>query len=88
MGDIVDRPQTRQETLLMDIRDGTETDLGSPLTRKEALLMGIRDQGGTGGIPVASTTTLGGVKIDGETIIIDENGVISMAVSSGDSVSY
>ena len=37
-------------------------------------------------LPTASTTTLGGVKVDGTTITIDENGVISStATSSGES---
>lgn len=29
-------------------------------------------------LPIASTDTLGGIKVDGETIAIDENGVISL----------
>lgn len=33
-------------------------------------------------LPTASTTTLGGVKVDGTTIIIDENGVISSTTTS------
>lgn len=33
-------------------------------------------------LPVASTTTLGGVKIDGDTIVINEDGVISATVSA------
>lgn len=37
-------------------------------------------------LPTASTTTLGGVKVDGTTITIDENGVISStATSNGES---
>jgi hypothetical protein len=36
-------------------------------------------------IPVASTTTLGGVKVDGDTITINANGVISVKSSSGSS---
>lgn len=32
-------------------------------------------------LPVASTTTLGGVKVDGETITIDDNGIISVTGS-------
>lgn len=39
-------------------------------------------------LPTASTTTLGGVKVDGTTITIDENGVISSTTtSSGESSS-
>lgn len=89
MSDALQEPWDRREAILMDIRDGTRRELGAPWTREEAILMGIRDSGGAGGeIPVASTTRLGGVKVDGETINIDANGVISMAVSSGDSAEY
>lgn len=37
-------------------------------------------------LPVASTNTLGGVKVDGSTITISENGIISCA-NAGDSFS-
>lgn len=47
---------------------------------------GTSDGGGGGGtpyvLPTASTDTLGGVKIDGTTIDIDENGVISATVDN------
>ena len=79
--------QSRIENILENMLGATH-ELPEPQSRNEALLTAIYEQGGTGGIPVASTSTLGGVKIDGETITIDENGVISMAVSSGDSVEY
>ena len=79
--------QSRIENILENMLGATH-ELPEPQSRSEALLTAIYEHGGTGGIPVASTSTLGGVKIDGETITIDENGVISMAVSSGDSVDY
>lgn len=37
-------------------------------------------------LPTASTTTLGGVKVDGTTVTVDSNGVISAAGGSGVSV--
>ena len=42
---------------------------------------------GSYALPISSTTTLGGVKIDGTTINIDENGVIS-SVGSGGTTNY
>lgn len=80
--------QSRTEDILENML-GASNVLQPPQSRNEVLLRAIYDQGGTGGeIPVASTTRLGGVKVDGETINIDANGVISMAVLSGDSVDY
>lgn len=39
-------------------------------------------------LPVASTSTLGGVKVDGSTITIDQNGVISSSGGGGSSYTF
>lgn len=89
MADAFQEPWDRREAILMDIRDGKTTDLGAPWTREEALLMQIRDNGGPSGeIPVASTTRLGGVKVDGETISIDSGGVIRVALQNADAQEF
>ena len=84
--------RTRNEAILMDIRDGSSKTSGwEPRSRNEALLMDIRDKedGGSGGsTPVATSETAGIVKPDGTTIAVDENGVISLAIENADSTEY
>ena len=36
----------------------------------------------------ATQSTLGGVMVDGTTIAVDQNGVISVALQNGDNVNY
>jgi len=68
----------------------TDVELSSPLTTGQILkydgVKWINDSDNSGEIytlPTASTTVLGGVKVDGATITINGDGVISAAASGG-----
>lgn len=61
----------------VDVVSGKQLSTEDYTTAEKTKLSGIEDNANNYTLPTASTSTLGGVKVDGTSIIADENGVIS-----------
>lgn len=86
MADNLPEPESRKEQYLAKAA-GMDTEIpAKPMSREEQYLNAIAEGGGGGGgyvLPIASASTLGGIKV-GENLSIDINGVLSALASGGD----
>lgn len=73
----VDAVQAGVPLMAADTRGGAKLGAGLAVGQDEAL-----------GLTPATASAIGGVIVDGTTITVDANGVISVAIASGDEVSY
>lgn len=80
IGDVTDEKSgllpPSYKAILDSLGDATESSSGLMTAADKTKLNGIEAQANKYILPTASTDTLGGVKVDGTTIVIDQNGVI------------